>query len=82
MVDGVEQAVRVCFYPEHGLRSPNRTSSAGDAKAEYDSRAQFYFAYSSLVLYSFGLENALEVKVNHFDFTLTRSVRRWISRSS
>lgn len=27
---------------------------------EYKSRAQFYFNYSSLVLYSFGLENALE----------------------
>lgn len=32
-----------------------------DPKLEYDSRAQFYYAYSSLVLYSFGLENALEV---------------------
>jgi len=28
---------------------------------EYHSRAQFYFAYHSLVLYSFGLENAIEV---------------------
>lgn len=32
-----------------------------DPKLDYDSRAQFYYAYSSLVLYSFGLENALEV---------------------
>jgi hypothetical protein len=28
---------------------------------EYDSRAQFYYQYSALVLYSFGLQNALEV---------------------
>lgn len=33
----------------------------GNASNEYDGRAQFYYAYSSLVLYSFGLENALEV---------------------
>lgn len=35
--------------------------NGSDPKQEYDSRAQFYFAYSSLVLYSFGLENAIEV---------------------
>ena len=32
-----------------------------DGRQEYDNRAQFYFAYHSLVLYSFGLENAIEV---------------------
>ena len=37
------------------------TNSHEDAQKDYDSRAQFYFAYSSLVLYSFGLENAIEV---------------------
>ena len=31
------------------------------AHFEWDSRAQFYYSYHSLVLYSFGLENALEV---------------------
>lgn len=35
-----------------------------NSKLEYDSRAQFYFAYSSLVLYSFGLENAIEVNTH------------------
>jgi len=33
----------------------------GDSKMDYEGRASFYYAYSSLVLYSFGLENALEV---------------------
>jgi hypothetical protein len=37
-------------------------AAGADPKLEYDSRAQFYYAYSSLVLYSFGLENALEVR--------------------
>jgi hypothetical protein len=36
-------------------------SGSANPSNEYDSRAQFYYAYSSLVLYSFGLENALEV---------------------
>jgi hypothetical protein len=31
---------------------------------DYEGRASFYYAYSSLVLYSFGLENALEVGQN------------------
>lgn len=38
---------------------------------EYDSRAQFYYAYSSLVLYSFGLENALERAKMDISFFLT-----------
>jgi hypothetical protein len=38
---------------------------------EYDSRAQFYYAYSSLVLYSFGLENALERAKMDIIFFLT-----------
>jgi len=38
---------------------------------EYDSRAQFYYAYSSLVLYSFGLENALERAKMDITFFLT-----------
>ncbi|WRT69766.1 uncharacterized protein IL334_006757 [Kwoniella shivajii] len=44
-----------------------------DGKAEYDysSRGQFYFAYSSLVLYSFGLENALERAKMDISFFLT-----------
>ncbi|WWC95401.1 hypothetical protein V866_002263 [Kwoniella sp. B9012] len=42
-----------------------------DGKMEYDSRAQFYFAYSSLVLYSFGLENALERAKMDISFFLT-----------
>jgi hypothetical protein len=44
-------------------RSLTGDSFSGPANPsnEYDSRAQFYYAYSSLVLYSFGLENALEV---------------------
>ncbi|WWC73638.1 uncharacterized protein I206_107610 [Kwoniella pini CBS 10737] len=42
-----------------------------DGRAEYDSRAQFYFAYSSLVLYSFGLENALERAKMDISFFLT-----------
>ena len=32
---------------------------------DYEGRASFYYAYSSLVLYSFGLENALEVNRTH-----------------
>jgi hypothetical protein len=31
------------------------------AHFEYEPKAQFYYAYHSLVLYSFGLENAIEV---------------------
>lgn len=37
----------------------------------YNSRGQFYFAYSSLVLYSFGLENALERAKMDISFFLT-----------
>jgi hypothetical protein len=33
---------------------------------QFYNRAQFYFAYHSLVLYSFGLENALEVSCGSF----------------
>nr|XP_019043474.1 hypothetical protein I302_08052 [Kwoniella bestiolae CBS 10118]OCF22404.1 hypothetical protein I302_08052 [Kwoniella bestiolae CBS 10118] len=43
----------------------------GYGKTEHDSRAQFYFAYSSLVLYSFGLENALERAKMDISFFLT-----------
>ncbi|ORY34671.1 fungal-specific transcription factor domain-domain-containing protein [Naematelia encephala] len=43
----------------------------GDPKSEYDSRAQFYFAYHSLVLYSFGLENALVRAKMDISFFLT-----------
>lgn len=42
-----------------------------DGHTEYDSRAQFYHAYSSLVLYSFGLENALERSKMDISFFLT-----------
>lgn len=38
---------------------------------EYKSRAQFYFNYSSLVLYSFGLENALERSKMDISYFLT-----------
>lgn len=38
---------------------------------EYTSRAQFYFNYSSLVLYSFGLENALERAKMDISYFLT-----------
>lgn len=55
---------------------------------DYEGRAQFYYAYSSLVLYSFGLENALEVSrlyrptgSHYIQLTLHRD-RKWISRSS
>ncbi|WVR07996.1 hypothetical protein IAU60_005039 [Kwoniella sp. DSM 27419] len=50
---------------------PDRYPSAQEGKDEYDSRAQFYFAYSSLVLYSFGLENALERAKMDISFFLT-----------
>jgi hypothetical protein len=42
-----------------------------EGHVEYDSRAQFYYAYSSLVLYSFGLENALERSKMDISFFLT-----------
>lgn len=45
--------------------------SNGEASREFDSRANFYFAYSSLVLYSFGLENALERAKMDISFFLT-----------
>ncbi|KAK8849735.1 hypothetical protein IAR55_005070 [Kwoniella newhampshirensis] len=51
--------------------SSDRFSATVDSKLEYDSRAQFYFAYSSLVLYSFGLENALERAKMDISFFLT-----------
>lgn len=52
---------------------------------EYDSRAQFYYAYSSLVLYSFGLENALEVRAEvsrSYSVLIICSEPRWTFRSS
>jgi len=45
-----------------GADGSRMSTDLPDSKLEYDSRAQFYFAYSSLVLYSFGLENAIEVR--------------------
>lgn len=42
-----------------------------DPKQEYGARAQFYFAYHSLVLYSFGLENAIERAKMDVSFFLT-----------
>jgi hypothetical protein len=55
-----------------------------DGRQEYDNRAQFYFAYHSLVLYSFGLENAIEVSPSRGEpcDKLTGSAPRWTSRSS
>ncbi|OXC82963.1 hypothetical protein J005_05079 [Cryptococcus neoformans] len=49
----------------------NNKLSNGEASREFDSRANFYFAYSSLVLYSFGLENALERAKMDISFFLT-----------
>lgn len=37
----------------------------------YEMRKQFYFSYHSLVLYSFGLENALERSKMDISFFLT-----------
>lgn len=59
-----------------GLRIFHRTLtlyrlSTSEASREFDSRANFYFAYSSLVLYSFGLENALERAKMDISFFLT-----------
>ncbi|EIW71458.1 hypothetical protein TREMEDRAFT_67782 [Tremella mesenterica DSM 1558] len=45
--------------------------ASGDSNVEYDSRAQFYYAYSSLVLYSFGLENAVDRAKTDISFFLT-----------
>ncbi|WVQ96072.1 hypothetical protein IAU59_003172 [Kwoniella sp. CBS 9459] len=50
---------------------PEHYAPGQEGKDEYDSRAQFYFAYSSLVLYSFGLENALERAKMDISFFLT-----------
>lgn len=49
---------------------PFPQSEDGD-EFEYASRAHFYYAYSSLVLYSFGLENALERSKLDISFFLT-----------
>ncbi|WVQ84810.1 hypothetical protein IAT38_006967 [Cryptococcus sp. DSM 104549] len=46
-------------------------AAVSESPFEYDSLAQFYFAYSSLVLYSFGLENALERAKMDISFFLT-----------
>lgn len=51
---------------------------------DYDCRAQFYFAYASLVLYSFGLENAIEVSylIPQEVQSAHVSAPRWIFRFS
>ncbi|WVQ74330.1 hypothetical protein IAR50_003929 [Cryptococcus sp. DSM 104548] len=48
-----------------------RSMDAGGGTSEWSRRASFYFAYSSLVLYSFGLENALERAKMDISFFLT-----------
>ncbi|KAK4688546.1 hypothetical protein P7C73_g1570, partial [Tremellales sp. Uapishka_1] len=50
---------------------PDEYPMGNEGKQEYDTRAQFYFAYSSLVLYSFGLENAIERAKMDISFFLT-----------
>ncbi|ODN99152.1 hypothetical protein I350_07310 [Cryptococcus amylolentus CBS 6273] len=49
----------------------SRSMDNGGGTSEWSSRANFYFAYSSLVLYSFGLENALERAKMDISFFLT-----------
>lgn len=48
-----------------------RSYTPVEIAAGYNSRAQFYFAYHSLVLYSFGLENAIERAKMDISFFLT-----------
>ena len=46
---------------KHGWNLTNLSTEANAGGFEFVSRANFYYAYSTLVLYSFGLENAIEV---------------------